>query len=149
MQVIKNQRQIQELCHIKNGSLCDNSLGLSVTHCRHKQLYLIIQRFLWSVSDWAVALPKEIYFLWCTKWNCFLSTQTVGGMEFLKLKNSENSCLLPLCIYILFLKKAILWERNSWFWKKRNKKKLKTKLRTKSGMLIIRAKCLGYPFLKS
>ena len=62
-------------------------------------------------------------------------------MDFLILKNSENSILLPLCICTLFFRSAILWEQNPRFWLKK-----RTKLRTKSGIMNIRAKRLSLPF---
>ena len=43
----------------QNRSLCDNGLKLSVTHYRHKELYLRIQGIPWSVYDNAVTYPKR------------------------------------------------------------------------------------------
>ena len=61
-------------------------------------------------------------------------------MDFLIMKNSENSILLPLCKCTLFLEEQFYENKTLGFAKK------KTKLRTKSGMLNIRAKLLSLPF---
>ena len=98
----------------------------SVTHCRHKYLYPRIQRVPLSVPDCAVTWPKR-YIFWCTKWDRFLSTQTVVGMDFLKLKNSKNSCLLTLCIYTLFLWEEFYENQILDFGQKKKKIKNKTK----------------------
>ena len=65
-------------------------------------------------------------------------------MDFLKLKNSENSCLLTWCIYTLFFIRALLWEQNPRFWPN----KIRTKLRTKSGMLNIKSQVFRLAILK-
>ena len=62
-------------------------------------------------------------------WNGFSNTEKLG----------KQYAFAIMYIHSFFIR-AILWEQNPWFWLKK-----RAKLRTKSGMLNISAKCLGLP----
>ena len=133
--LIKSKGRFRNFAISKFRNFTISKMGLFVTMFQCFQSLTVVinssildlKTVFWSVSDCVVTCPRR-YVFWRTKGNNFLSTQTVGGWIYGFSKAEQPGKQL----------RAILWEQKPWFWQKI----IKDKLRTKSGLLNIRKKCL-------